>query len=346
MHLHSTAASAASPSTCAAARAARSSATSRGAPTSSSRRCVPARSSGRGLGSTDLRPVNPRIVFVQHLRLRRDRALQGHPSHGIAYDTWAGISPPAFDDDGFSYIPEHVSIGIYAGPLYGALAILAAVIRARDTGDGADLELAQSDARPPSTGIAASPGGPTSARSPRSPATPSDNYERRAPGTGGMREGVRYQIYAASDGYVLFMASEQAFWKNFCEASTARTCSSAGRARRSPITRAATGAAGRAARRSSRPVRVAEWIEFGGRANTPIAPVNTPKTIVDDPQFRRTPAVDPEPRPLDGEQLPFPLKFVGEDSAGPDEGTHGRRAHRRGAARRARLRRHQDQVVA
>ena len=45
----------------------------------------------------------------------------------------------------------------------------------------------------------------------------SDNYERRAPGTAGMREGVRYQVYATSDGYVLFMASEQAFWKNFCE---------------------------------------------------------------------------------------------------------------------------------
>jgi crotonobetainyl-CoA:carnitine CoA-transferase CaiB-like acyl-CoA transferase len=46
----------------------------------------------------------------------------------------------------------------------------------------------------------------------------SDDYERRAPGTAGMKEGVRYQIYESSDGFVLFMASEQAFWKNFCEA--------------------------------------------------------------------------------------------------------------------------------
>ena len=44
-----------------------------------------------------------------------------------------------------------------------------------------------------------------------------DNYERRAPGTAGMKEGVRYQIYDSADGHVLFMASEQAFWKNFCE---------------------------------------------------------------------------------------------------------------------------------
>ena len=46
---------------------------------------------------------------------------------------------------------------------------------------------------------------------------PSDDYERRAPGLGGMWEGVRYQYYESSDGHVLFMASEQAFWKNFCE---------------------------------------------------------------------------------------------------------------------------------
>ena len=32
-----------------------------------------------------------------------------------------------------------------------------------------------------------------------------------------MAEGVRYQIYESSDGYVMLMCSEQAFWKNFCE---------------------------------------------------------------------------------------------------------------------------------
>ncbi len=45
----------------------------------------------------------------------------------------------------------------------------------------------------------------------------SDDYVRRAPGTAGMREGVRYQIYDSSDGYVMLMASEQEFWRNFCE---------------------------------------------------------------------------------------------------------------------------------
>ncbi len=58
------------------------------------------------------------------------------PSHGIAYDTWAGIVNVATDEDGFAYLPEHVSIGINAGPLYGALGIMAGVMRARATGRG------------------------------------------------------------------------------------------------------------------------------------------------------------------------------------------------------------------
>ena len=44
-----------------------------------------------------------------------------YPSHGIAYDTWAGIVNVATDDEGFAYIPEHVSIGINAAPIFGAL---------------------------------------------------------------------------------------------------------------------------------------------------------------------------------------------------------------------------------
>ena len=44
----------------------------------------------------------------------------------------------------------------------------------------------------------------------------SDGFARRAPGTAGMRDGVRYQFYETSDGHVLFQASEREFWENFC----------------------------------------------------------------------------------------------------------------------------------
>ncbi len=272
----------------------------------------------RGLGYDDLKAVNPRIVFCTISGYGMTGPYKDMPSHGIAYDTWAGQVPPAYDDEGFCYIPEHSSIGIHAGPLMGSLGILAAIIRARASGEGCAMEIAQSDAaayfdwyrietwkayeRPESevTGNA------------------SDNFERRAPGTAGMREGVRYQMYESLDGHVLFMASEREFWKNFCEG--------VGRAdlfERWPGEQYADHARNnRELQAELRAIfkqrRSAEWIEFGNRVNTPMAPVNTPQTIADDPQFQdRLPWISRDR--LDCEQLPFPVKLLGEELPIPEK---------------------------
>ncbi len=270
----------------------------------------------RGLGYDDLKQVNPRIVFCTISGYGMTGPYKDMPSHGIAYDTWAGQVPPAYDEEGFCYIPEHTSIGIHAGPVFGSLGILAAIIRARATGEGAFMEIAQSDAaayfdwyrietwkayeRPQSevTGNA------------------SDNYERRAPGTAGMKEGVRYQMYETADGHVLFMASEREFFKNFCEATGHPEWFE-----RWPGEQFADHARGNKElhvllRDEFKTRTSAEWIELGNRANTPIAPVNTPKTIEDDPQFKdRLPWI-PRER-LDCEQLPFPMKLIGEELPTP-----------------------------
>ena len=144
----------------------------------------------------------------------------------------------------------------------------------------------------------------------------SDNYERREPGTAGMRAGVRYQIYQASDGHVLFMASEQAFWKNFC------AC--VGRLdlfEKWPGSKYADHARGNRALQAElrdifRAKSCAEWLRLGDEQNFPIAPVNTPKTIVDDPQFQdRFPWYSQEKH--GAEMLPFPVKFPGEELPEP-----------------------------
>src|SRR3954447_8977733 len=171
----------------------------------------------RGLGYDRLREVNPRIVFCTISGYGMTGPYADMPSHGIAYDTWAGIVTPEIDEDGFAYLPEHVSIGINAGPLYGALGILSGIIRARATGAGCRMELAQSDAAAALDWYRSETY--RAYERPQSEVTgnKSDDYERRAPGTAGMREAVRYNVYEASDGFVLFMASEQEFWRNFCE---------------------------------------------------------------------------------------------------------------------------------
>jgi crotonobetainyl-CoA:carnitine CoA-transferase CaiB-like acyl-CoA transferase len=99
-----------------------------------------------GIGFEQLRKTNSKIVFITISGYGMTGPYKDYPSHGIAYDTWAGIVKPALDEDGFTYIPEHISVGINAAPLYGAIGILSAILRARETGEGMQLEIAQSDA--------------------------------------------------------------------------------------------------------------------------------------------------------------------------------------------------------
>jgi crotonobetainyl-CoA:carnitine CoA-transferase CaiB-like acyl-CoA transferase len=265
----------------------------------------------RGLGFEQLAAVNPKIVFCNVSGYGMTGPYQNLPAHGIAFDTWGGLVNPAVDEEGFCYIPEHASMGMHAGPLFGALAILAAVVRARETGRGSELEIGQSDAAAYMDWYRIESW--KAYERPESEVTgnKADNYVRRAPGTAGMKEGVRYQIYASKDGHVLFMASEQEFWKNFCQA--------VGRLdlfERWPGSKYADHARGnRELQRVLREIFAtktsAEWIDFGIAKNVPIAPVNTPKTIADDPQFKdRFPLYPHAKHGVD--MLPFPVKFRGE----------------------------------
>jgi crotonobetainyl-CoA:carnitine CoA-transferase CaiB-like acyl-CoA transferase len=121
------------------------------------------------------------------------------------------------------------------------------------------------------------------------------------------------------------MASEQAFWKNFCEFVDRMDLFE-----RWPGAKYADHARGNRElqaelreifrTRSSR-----EWIEAGETKNIPIAPVNTPKTIKDDPQFRdRFPLLPYQRHGAD--MLPFPVKFsderLPEPARAPTVGEH------------------------
>ncbi len=270
----------------------------------------------RGLGFEDLKKINPRIVFCTISGYGMTGPYREMPSHGIAYDTWAGIVKPAYDEDGFCYIPEHASIGIHAGPLFGAFSVLAGVIRARATGEGCMIEIGQSDGAAYMDWYRSESW--KAYERPESEVTgnKADNYLRRAPGTAGMKEGVRYQMYESSDGHVLFMASEQEFWKNFCEGM--------GRTdlfEKWPGSKYADHARGNRElqaelREIFKTKTSKEWLDFSVKQNTPIAPVNSPQTILEDPQFQeRFPLYPHEKHGAD--MLPFPAKFVGETLPAP-----------------------------
>ena len=59
-----------------------------------------------------------------------------------------------------------------------------------------------------------------------------------------------------------------------------------------------------------------EWIEFSARVNTPIAPVNTPQNIVNDPQFAARFSLLPH-ETHGADMLSFPVHFIDEQLAAP-----------------------------
>ena len=279
----------------------------------------------RGLGYDRLREVNPGVVFCTISGYGTTGPYKDMPSHGIAYDVWAGLVPPVLDDDGFWAMPEHPSIGIHAGPLFGALGVLAGIIQARATGEGVQLEIAQSDAAAAMDWLRSETW--KAYERPESEVTgnKADGYERRAPGTAGMRDGVRYQFYETTDGHILFMASEREFWENFCKAIDRVDLFE-----RHPGSQYADHARGNTELRDElaqvfRTRTTAEWLQLGNDANTPIAPVNTPRTLADDPQFQdRLPWI-PRER-VGNDQVPSPIKVIGEvhelPTKAPDAGQH------------------------
>ncbi|HEX3811977.1 MAG TPA: CoA transferase [Mycobacteriales bacterium] len=264
----------------------------------------------RGLGYGRLREINPKLVMFTISGYGMTGPYRDLPSHGIAYDAWAGTVTPEPGPDGLPSIPEHTSIGITAGPLFGTAAILAGVLHARETGQGCHLEVAQSDAAAAFDWLRSE--GHRAYERPESEVTgnPSDGYLRRAPGTAGMAEGVRYQFYASTDGHILFMASERGFWQNFCSAVGRDDLFEA-----HPGERLADHARGNLALRHELAGifgtrSTAEWVRFGLDHEVPIGPVNSPASIAADPQFTDRLPWQPADR-LAVEQLPFPVRAVG-----------------------------------
>ncbi len=279
----------------------------------------------RGLGYDDLLEINPSIVFCTISGYGMTGPYANLPSHGIAYDTWAGIVNPTYNDEGFPYLPEHASIGIHAGPLFGALGVLAGITKARATGEGSFLEIAQSDASAAMDWLRSETW--KAYERPQSEVTGnrSDDYERRAPGTAGMEEGVRYQVYESSDGFVLFMASEQEFWKNFCTGVDRMDLFE-----RWPGNTYGDHARGNTELRAIladifKTRTTAEWVEWSGTVNTTIAPVNSPKTLADDPQFADRLGFMPY-QEHGADMIGTPLKFIDADlpipSRAPTVGEH------------------------
>ncbi len=179
----------------------------------------------RGLGYEALLAHNRRLVFASVSGWGSEGPYRALASHGLAFDAYASLAP-AREVDGRPNRPlGHVWTGLEAGPLYAAMAVVAGVLRARLTGQPAYVEVAEADAAAVWNGWRIA----YEAAAGRHGDDPEDDDARQlvdalraaAEGAGRMdltAADVRYQYYRASDGDVLLMATEQTFWRRFCDA--------------------------------------------------------------------------------------------------------------------------------
>ncbi len=269
-----------------------------------------------GFGFDELLEINPKIVFCSISGYGATGPYRDLPSHGIAYDTWAGLIEPVVDNDGFTRIPSMPNIGINVGPMLAALGVLAAVINARETGRGRQIEVAQSDAAAYADWYRIETYRAYLRPEDEVTGNPADDYERRAPGLAGMWEGVRYQIYETTDGHILFMASERAFWENFCKGVDRMDLFE-----RWPGSQYADHARNNTElqedlKKIFKTRSSVDWLDFGQEKNVPIAPVNNHETVAEDPQFsHRMPFISQDE--LGADQLPLPIFVDGELPSSP-----------------------------
>jgi crotonobetainyl-CoA:carnitine CoA-transferase CaiB-like acyl-CoA transferase len=257
-----------------------------------------------GAGYEKLRSINPALVYCSLSGLGRTGPYAQLATHGVAYDAFAGLAPPARAADGSPRIPPHTQVGIYAAALYAASAVCAALLRARTTGEGCLLDVAEIDAA-----VAWQAEALGGARS------------ESGGGRADLSASVRYQYYDTKDGrVVIFQASERKFWQNFCE-GVGRTDLFESK----PGARVGDHAAGDEALRAElaaifRTRTRAEWVQFFLEHDVPGAPVYEPRELPGDPQVRARELLIEQQHPVAGELRLFgtPVRVEGETfGAGP-----------------------------
>ncbi|WP_211453659.1 CaiB/BaiF CoA transferase family protein [Collimonas antrihumi] len=159
-----------------------------------------------GCGYQDLKLVNPCLVYAALTGYGQTGPYKDRAGHDMNYCAYAGLLDQTGAADGAPVLSNFQSADLAGGALTCALGILAAVIGARASGQGAMVDVGMLDG--------------TLALQTLSLATIRTLGESRARGDDMLSGGLaNYSIYACADGkHVAMAALEPKFFLNFCNA--------------------------------------------------------------------------------------------------------------------------------
>jgi len=264
-----------------------------------------------GAGYDELRALNPALVYCSLSGTGRTGPYVKLATHGVAYDAFAGLAPPVQSDDGAPRVPIYTTVGMQAAPLYAAMAVCAALVRARESGQGCWIDIAELD-------------GAVAWQAERLGGVPGV----AASGPPDFGPSVRYQYYAtADDRFILFQATERKFWRNFCGAvgrmdlfDTKPGADVGDHARGDEALRTELAAIFRTRTQ-------ADWVTLFIDANVAGGPVHSVDELPDDPHVKARELLTEQPHPVAPNLRLFttPVRIAGEHfgaSPAPTVGEH------------------------
>jgi crotonobetainyl-CoA:carnitine CoA-transferase CaiB-like acyl-CoA transferase len=228
-----------------------------------------------GLGWQALRAANPRLVFCSISGLGGSGPYHRLGSHGPSFDAFGGLSwANPYAEPGREDAPHPPPVGMHAMGLYAAVGVLSAVIRARQAGSGAYLEIAAADCaahwRPDGVDTVLN-----------------EAAARPRPGFHGAR-GImacwpRLFHYRTADGKaIFFQALSPAYWQRFCLALEREDLL---RLYQTREVNAADELAHAELARLFLQRPKAQWLEFFLQHDIPGGPANTLRDLAQDPHF-------------------------------------------------------------
>lgn len=270
-----------------------------------------------GLGYDDLKPLNPRIVFCTVNGMGASGPYAAMASHGPSFDAYGGLGQIEHRGDISNFGREKTTaIGMHAVGLVAAVGVLSAVLKARRTGEGADIEVAAADCAALWLPDALEP-----------ELNPEHTFDR--PGfsdsKGRMHRWPRMDNYRTSDGKGLyFMGLTEKYWQRFAklvsrpdlatlyaDAASEEEADAIARAEleRIFITRSQ-----------------AEWLEALRQVDVPAMPVNTFADVIRDPHFATRKNVYEVDHPIAGQitlgATPIKARQLFRPTLAPELGEH------------------------
>jgi alpha-methylacyl-CoA racemase len=245
-----------------------------------------------GIGFDAVRGVNPRIVYCSISGYGHTGPYRDRPGHDINYLGYAGV----LDDIGKEApaIPSLQIADTLGGALTGAMGILAALLDARQSGQGRHIDVAMADSVLAHALFALS--------------TLKEEQTPPPRGGGPLSGGAPwYNVYETSDGRYLALGSlEKKFWDSLCDALKRPDLKTrhGGRGAEAVALKAELDSIFQ-----KRPLSY--WSERLSRLNCCASPVLTLAEALEDPQFKARKMVITSTHPVDGEvtQFALPVKF-------------------------------------